>query len=272
MTKSAVPARTRKAKGGQTPMAPAVLKACGVLAEIARATGPMTAGDLARQLELPKSTVVDICQTLVELDHLRRDQDFRFALGGSMVRISRGLFLGFPLLETFDRAIQAVDQPSHRTVVMATLDGSDIAVTAVHHGRIVLPITATVGLYLPAWTTASGHALLSEHSIGELSGLLSAPSATAMGVPGEVPAAEELFERIARQKERGYFVDFQQTAVGMRGVSAPLFLPGVDKPVAAVTVATIDETGSAEAEIELLGDMARRIVRQTIRLSSDVRK
>jgi len=252
-------------------MAPAVLKACSLIAELTHGTNPKTVAELARQLDLPKSTVVDLCQTLADSNYLHRDSDFRFTLAGAMTKLSRGLFHGFPLLEAFDRAIQTSERLGDRSVILAILDGADIAIAAVHHGRVVLPITATVGLYLPAWTTASGLALLSEHSVEELSDLLSTPSATALGVPGSVPTAAELFSLIARHKEGGYFVDDQQTAVGLRGVSAPLSLSRFAKPIGALTIATVEEGDDSAKELKALGAVARAAADSIVHRASTLR-
>lgn len=253
------------------PKAPAVLKAARLIAEVTRGTNGLSSADLSRLLELPKSTVVDLCQSLTEAGCLRREAEHQFLLGPTMTRIARGLFGGYPFLETFDRAVQSVDRLGNRTVIMAVLDESDIAIVAVHHGRAVLPITAKVGLYLPSWTTASGHSLLSEHSQEELAELLERPSVTAMGVPGTLPSFEQLYLRIAEQKSKGYFIDHQQTAIGMCGVSAPLLLPGNSKPAAAITVATI-EGQVVDGDVSELGEIARRIAKRCVQLCSAVRE
>lgn len=254
-----------------TPKAPAVIKAARLIAEVARGANGVTSVDLSRLLDLPKSTVVDLCQSLTDLGCLRREAEHHFLLGPTMTKIARGLFGGYPLLETFDKAVQSVDRLGNRTVIMATLDQSDIAILAVHQGRAVLPITAKVGLYLPSWTTASGYSLLSEHSQQELADLLDRPSVTAMGVPGEVPPPDELFLKIDEQKRGGYFIDHQQTAVGMCGVSAPLFLPGNSKPAAAITVATI-EGHAVNGDLSELGELARRISRRCVQFCSTIRE
>lgn len=218
----------------------------------------MSTVELAQSLSMPKSSVVDLCQTLADLGCLRREPQYRFSLGDFMSQVSRGLFEGRPLLQSFHRAVQSLNRAKERTVIMAILAQSDIAIVAVHHGRSVLPITAKVGLYLPAWTTASGFSLLSEHSQLELDMLLAAPTATSAGVPGHRPSADVLYAGIQAQKVGGFFVDQEQTAIGMCGVSAPLYLRGREKPMAAITVAAVG-TELAEGEERQLGRMARTI-------------
>lgn len=247
----------------KAPKAPAVLKAARLLAEFAQNPHPHSAADLARQLDLPKSTVVDLCQSLANAGCLRREQEHHFVLGEAFSAISRGLFLGFPLLPAFDRAVDQIAAASDRTFIMAVLDRSDIGVVAVRHGGSVLPITVRVGLYLPAWTTASGMALLSGHSIDELSELLTVPSATAFGVPGMRPSARELFDKIATMRDAGYFVDQDQTAHGMYGVSAPVCVPSQSKPVAAVTVAAIADDAVRNG-VTQMGELIKRISRELL--------
>jgi DNA-binding IclR family transcriptional regulator len=224
---------------------------------------PHSASDLARQLDLPKSTVVDLCQSLASSGCLRREQEHYFVLGDTFSAVSRGLFHGYPLLPAFDRAVDQVAAGSDRTFIMAVLDRSDIGVVAVRHGGSVLPITVRVGLYLPAWTTASGMALLSGHSVDELAELLMVPSVTAFGVPGARPTAKELFDRIAAMKDVGYYVDQDQTAHGMCGVSAPVHVPKHAKPVAAITVAAIADDAVRNG-VTQMGELIKRVGRQML--------
>jgi DNA-binding IclR family transcriptional regulator len=81
---------------------------------------------------------------------------------------------------------------------------------------------------------------------------------TGFGVPGQQPSPEALYKKIQATKAKGYFVEQEQTAIGMCGVSAPIILPGCEKPIASVCVAT---AGSRldDAEEQILGQIARTI-------------
>lgn len=242
----------------RNPKAPAVLKAARVIAAISESPTALSTGELSHNLSLPKSTVVDLCHTLAELGCLRREPHHRFALGNLMPELSRGLFEGHPLPQLFYRVVRTLKQAEDRTVFMAVLKQSEAAIVAVHHGRSVLPITVRAGLFLPAWSSAAGYSLLSEHSQSELELLLMTPSVTGFGVPGQQPAPDALFEKIQARKAKGYFFDREQTAIGMCGVSTPIMLPGCEKPTASVCIATagsrLDQTDEQH-----LGQIARTI-------------
>lgn len=245
-------------QSAQSPKAPAVLKAARVIDAISQSSSPLSTVELSQNLSIPKSSVVDLCQTLADLGWLRREPHHRFALGDFMSHISRGLFEGHPLPQSFYRVVRTLKQAEDRTIIMAVLRQSDIAIVAVHHGRSVLPITAKPGLYLPAWTTASGYSLLSEHTQSELETFLASPTVTAFGVPGSQPSPEALYKKIQAKKTKGYFAEQEQTAIGMCGVSAPVMLQGCQKPIASVTVATAG-TKLDDAEEQMLGQIARTI-------------
>lgn len=242
----------------QSPKAPAILKAARVIAAISESPTPLSTVELSQNLSIPKSSVVDLCQTLADLGCLRREPHHRFALGNLMPQLSRGLFEGHPLPQLFYRVVRTLKQAEDRTIFMAVLRQSDIAVVAVHHGRSVLPMTAKPGLYLPAWTSAAGYSLLSEHSQSELETLLANPTVTGFGVPGQQPSPQALYKKIQATKAKGYFVEQEQTAIGMCGVSAPIMLPGCETPIASVCMAT---AGSRldDAEEQILGQIARTI-------------
>src|SRR5438309_11055661 len=71
---------TRAASGG-TALVPAVSRALKLLERVADAREAMTLARLATDLELPKSSVHGLCNTLVSFGYLKRQADGAFAIG-----------------------------------------------------------------------------------------------------------------------------------------------------------------------------------------------
>jgi DNA-binding IclR family transcriptional regulator len=228
----------RDAHDDSSARAPAVLKAARILSELAQQPHAMSATDLARRIDLPKSSVSDLCLALIEEGLLARGTDGRYLLGRHLVELARPLLGGTRLLEVFGEACEAVAEAAGETITMSIAEGADAVIVAVRRGSVLLPITPKVGLHLPIWTTAAGRALLSATPLDKLREILELESATAAGVPGRVPSAERLHAELREEARLGTHIDDEQTAVGMISFSAPLSIERGRPPVAAIALST----------------------------------
>lgn len=230
--------RTREAQDDFSARAPAVVKAARILSELAQDTDAMSASDLARRVDMAKSSVSDLCLTLIEEGLLARTGDGRYLLGRHLVELARALVGGTRLLEVFADACAAVPAADGETVTMSVADGSDIVIVAVRRGSVALPITPKVGLHLPIWTTAAGRALLSATPIDALRAILQIETATAAGVSGSLPPANRLYAALRRESRLGVHVDEEQTAVGLISFGASLSFEERSQPAAAIAIST----------------------------------
>ncbi len=229
---------TRDPQDDGSARAPAVIKAARILTELAQHPTAMSATDLARRIDMAKSSMSDLCLALIEEGLLARTSEGRYMLGGHLVELARPLVGGTRLLEVFADACEAVPEATGETVTMSIADGADIVIVAVRRGSVLLPMTPKVGLHLPIWTTAAGRALLSATPLDTLRSILMLESATAAGVPGLMPTADNLHDELRRESRLGIHTDKQQTAVGMISFSAPLILKRGSPPTAAIALST----------------------------------
>jgi DNA-binding IclR family transcriptional regulator len=246
---------------------PAVAKAAAILDDLARSAEPGSISGIARRTGMAKSSVADICAALSALGLLSRGREGRYLLGRHIVELARGLVGGRRLIEVFAEACNAVPEGRDETVTLSILDGSDIVIIAVRHGRAALPVTARIGLRLPAWATASGRCFLSVLDGDEVAGILLAGSTTSAGVAGSLPSASRLTAELAVQRREGYFVDDESTATGMTSFGAPVQGGAGRAVVAAVVIATRTDALTAERS-RALGAAARAIAEACERLSS----
>ncbi len=256
----------RGAQDDNSARAPAVIKAARILGELAQHPDAMSATDLARAVDMAKSSVSDLCLALIEEGLLARTSDGRFLLGRHLVELARPLLGGSRLLEVFTESCDAVPEVSSETITMSIADGSDIVIIAVRRGSVLLPITPKVGLHLPIWTTAAGRALLSATTIDALRGILAIETATAAGVAGTIPAAEHLYDALRRERRLGVHTDEEQTAVGMIGFGAPLTLTSFAAPTAALAISTRTSLAQGKRR-RTLRDAVRQLVDECIRRS-----
>ena len=190
--------------------APAVLRAVSVLETIARTEGehPRVA-DIARALELPKSSTTNILAALVEAGLVRRIGSGH-ALGPMTVELASAFLRTDDPVNRFRDFVPVLPALSEETAQLATLDRSDVGYLARHDGRQPITLTSGIGQRLPASSTALGKAMLSQLTDSALTGLFNGP------LPQLTERSHRTWETLRNDlmetRERGYALDDEEAA------------------------------------------------------------
>jgi ribose transport system substrate-binding protein len=103
---------------GATSRVPGVTRAASALVEVAE-RGPGTLSDLARRIDVPKSSMLGICQALVDERLLRLDADGRYSLGLAIVELAEAYRHQPPQLTTLGVTVQNMDNTFFRVEIDA---------------------------------------------------------------------------------------------------------------------------------------------------------
>lgn len=241
---------------------PALRRGLAVLRLLATRAGPVSAGTVARELGLPRSSTYHLLGELATagfVTHLPEERRYglgvaAFELGSAYLRHDPLERLGRPLL--------------HRLVARA--DG--VGHLGVLHGRETLyvvkeqrqpggySLVTDVGVRLPAQLTAVGRAMLAHLAGPQVRALFPGVAAfvdrTGRG-PGSLPALRRL---LSAERRRGWAVEDGHVTPGFASVAAPAFDHG-GRPVAAVGLtfrhSCATPTG-CDADWPELADLVRR--------------
>lgn len=239
--------------------APAVTRAVALLEELARSPHPLTLTELARRLDLAKSTVANLCAALEGSGMVRRT-DIRWALGYKVVELGQGFLSGTDLVTEFRRLAGELPTGRDETLLLAVLDGTDVLYLARHDGSQPIRLASDVGRRLPAVVTALGKAMLSSLPEDELADRLDRVTELPQMTPRSHPTKAALLADLEVTRDRGYSVDDEQNTEGVTcfGVAVPGF---TDPPTAvSTTLLTARVTpGLREALVRDLTDLARRL-------------
>lgn len=209
------------ASGGQT--VPSVLRAVRILNALA--TGPANASlaSISRRLELPRSSTLALCNSLVETGMVARNVDGTYRMGPHVLELSRSFLGQTDLHSEFERSVAELDVLPEQTVVCAVLRGPDVVYIGRRPGTYPLGVSYEIGMRLPAHCTASGLAMLSTLSEDELLTRYADQEEHLVTLTARsISSREELFDRMAEVRKQGYAVDDEETAVGMMCVGAPV--------------------------------------------------
>lgn len=204
---------------------PSVVRAVRILEAVGNAQRPPNLGELARALNIPKSTAHDLCSTLLRERLLVRSADGRFRLGVRVLELYRAYESASDLSAVFAQVCDEVLPRHEETLVLSVLDGREVVYVACRNGTQPIAVNYRIGLRLPAHCTATGKAILStlpEERIRELFGSseLSRPTRRSLGT------VEELLRELELTRQRGYSVDDEETVEGMCCVGAPVLTRG----------------------------------------------
>ncbi|MGQ3673665.1 IclR family transcriptional regulator [Xanthobacter sp. TB0136] len=200
---------------------PAVSRAVTILDLIARSSSPVGLADIARSLDIPKSSAHGLCSTLVNLGLLRR-RDSGFVLGSHVMRWANAFASRSDIVDEFSRLWEETPELRVETLTLTILDGADVVYIASRHGDDPLGITFRIGMRLPAAFTATGKAMLSTMEHEEVRALYP------RGLPAPLTARtvsdfDTLERELDQVRARGFSVDDQQVRDGMVCIGAPIF-------------------------------------------------
>jgi DNA-binding IclR family transcriptional regulator len=209
-------------RGRGRQVVPSVLRAVRILNALAVGPANASLASLSRRLQLPRSSTLALCNTLVETGLLVRNPDGTYRMGPHVLELSRSFLGQTDLHSEFERVVQELNVLSEQTVVCAVLRDDDVVYIGRRSGTYPLSVSYEIGMRLPAHCTASGLAMLSALSneaiearyadVGD-DGLVTLTARS-------IRSVQELLERADDVRERGYAVDNEETAIGMLCIGA----------------------------------------------------
>lgn len=229
------PAASAAADAGR-PRVPALERALAVLDALSAAPDGLTYGELAAALPIPRSSLHDVCTSLVETGLIERAPSGRYGIGIKMVELARNRLNSTELVAAFRAQFTDAGRPAE-TVGLSVLTGPDVVYMSSVDGVRPLAVRFEVGARLPAAFTASGKAILSTMAPERVRELL--PAKLVSPIDGSRLARKDLLEELAATRERGYSVDDEGVIAGMVGIGAPVFVGESDEASGAIVMSQV---------------------------------
>ncbi|WFF09850.1 IclR family transcriptional regulator [Micromonospora sp. WMMD1076] len=197
--------------------------------EALAAEGRRSLVDLARALDIPKSSLHGILRTMAQRGWVEADDTgLRFGLGVRALQVGAAYLDSDDTVGLLAGVLDDLSRQFGETVHLGRLDGPHVVYVAKRESVHPLRLYSAIGRRLPAHATALGKALLAERSDTTADRLLSwpLPALTAYTVTD----AGVLHAELATIRERGYAVDRQENTEGIVcvAVAVPLRSPAID--------------------------------------------
>jgi DNA-binding IclR family transcriptional regulator len=208
------------AKNHERYMVPGLERGLKLLSVFSRATPELSLADLARRLDLSRSSVFRLAYTLEQLGFLRRTKT-GYVLGPRVLTLGFDYLSSQELVELARPELERLRDLTGASAHLGVLDGTEVIYVAQAQGRGGLVSRVSVGTRLPAHATSMGRLLLGALSDAELAERYPGPL---QRFTPETPATlDELRARIAQDQARGYVASHGAYERGIVAVAAPVF-------------------------------------------------
>ncbi len=214
---------------------PALRRGLAVLRLLATRAGPVTAGYLARELSLPRSTTYHLLTELVAagfVTHLPEER--RYGLGLAAFELGSAYLRHDPLEQLARPVLHALIARTGHVAQLGVLHGRETLYLLRDQPLLHATVVTDVGVRLPAHLPASGRAMLGALPPAQVRALFPARSAfvsrTGRG-PEHLPALRRL---LTSARRLGWTVEDGYVTAGFASVAAPVLDHG-GHPIAAIS-------------------------------------
>lgn len=248
---------------------PALTRAHALLDMIAAAELPLSVSEIARRLDLPKSTAHGLCTTLANLGLLSRRPDGGFIMGPHVMRWANAFMARADLVAEFADLWDSLNVFYGETITLSVLEGAEVIYVACRNSISPLGVTFRIGMRLPAAFTATGKAILSTMADGQVRAVMANRWPEPL-TPHSVRTIDELLAELAETRARGFSIDNGQIREGMWCFGTPV--RNATNQVAAGVAVSILAAQVDQATIDLVARNIRKVADLlSFRLGADIR-
>jgi IclR family KDG regulon transcriptional repressor len=201
----------------------ALEKALTILEHLSRIAQDIDLATLTQQLDMPKTTLLRLLNTLKKHNFVQQDERTRrYRLGWALIYLGQAANRVFDIVEFIHPYLEKLSQQSGETANLVFLDRNHaVYVDQVVSDSIIRGVPA-VGAPLGLYCTAAGKVLLSCQTDDAIAEILSQIDLTAL-TEKTITDLQQLRRELKRVREQGCAVDDEETEPGGRCVAAPIF-------------------------------------------------
>ena len=196
-------------------LVPAVTRAVAILDLLAEQRQALGISAIARRLGLPKSSVANLCSTLVDTG-LLRVQDGGVRLGQHLAQLGSAYLAGIDQVRLFQDSCELLNAGRNDTVQLALLSHNiDVIYLAKRDGVNPVRLASAPGRALPATCTATGKAMLATLDADDLDDRLAAAGVLPQLTPHSITTVTGLRRELDLIRSRGYALDQEEVIEGV---------------------------------------------------------
>ncbi len=180
-----------------------------------------TLAGLSKQVRVPKTTLFRLLETLCAAEFLEQDEPGRYVLGVKAFEVGSAFLaqLGFP--QSARHSLEELAAACRETASLGVLNHGEVVYIAIERAQREIGIQSQVGTRHPAHCTALGKVLLAGLPDQEVIGLLDRTGMASL-TENTITSAAAILAELAGVRQRGYAIDNEERAYGVKCVAAPV--------------------------------------------------
>ena len=203
---------------------PALEKAHSIIRLIAEEPDKLKLSDLCRRLEISKSSMFSLLQTMEALDWISRNSSDAYTLGLHYGLMGNAYFQQYDLIDSFRKEAPAYMKLLNESIQLARLEDKDIFYLAKEAAPSPVQMVSGPGTRIPAYATGLGKMLLSGLENEQLDNMYPQEALSSL-TNFTIRTKSELFKQLPRIREQGYALDLQEGVMGFNCIAAPIYHP-----------------------------------------------
>lgn len=201
---------------------PGLERGLRLLGEFSSKERTLSAAELARRLDVPRSTVFRLLATLEMMGFVERTDGGReFRLGMAVLRLGFDYLASLELTELGRPLLDRLRDEIHYPCNLVVRDGRSIVYVAKSVPSRPFSSTVHVGTRLPAHATVLGRVLLEDLTLEALRKLYPEPRLEVFS-ESTPRTVEELYDMVQRDRQRGYVLHEGFFEASISSIAAPV--------------------------------------------------
>ena len=209
------------------------LRVLDILDLLSKSAGPLRLTDFSKSLDIPKSTLLPILQTLCNRKYLYQDGNGLYTAGTALFSIGTSFSGCFPVLDYVNRHLSLLAQELQETCYMGVLEDGQVLYLSKQDSPQPLRVLTDTGRRMPAYATSLGKALLMDHSVEALRALY--PNGFTALTANTIPDPEQLAQQLCQARADGFTWETEESTEHIRCFAVPIRKHGTI--IAAISVA-----------------------------------
>lgn len=211
---------------------PAVSRTLAALETFAREKRELTNKEMARLLNLPDSSCLDLLHSLHTLGYLMRTpQTLRYYPSGRWYEMANQINEHDPLRKVAQEAVDQLAEKTNETVFFGILDQSGAKVVATQSSRLALRLIIEIGQTVSLHGTALGKALLGLLSAEELEARAEQLDFHALA-SHTITSKRALFKDLETSRQQGWYEAHDEGAEGVSALAISGWMSGYPVSIA----------------------------------------
>ena len=193
-----------------------------ILKSLAQAPHGLSLAELSRAVELAPSTTHRLLDTLEQNRFVSLSVAGNWQIGAASFEVGSAFFVARDWVSALHPALTELSERGGETANLGSLQGSEVIFVGQVECREVMRMVAPLGSRAPAYASGVGKALLATLTQSTLLQHVPDPWPPAI-THTTLSNVEALKADLAKTRDRGYAVDWEERNPGLRCVAVPVF-------------------------------------------------